>query len=68
VEEVARSPAVTEAITQQSMGFADQVADGVRAGTRRADDWLERAARRALRREAREDVGDGPAAPGMTPP
>ena len=68
VEEIARSPAVTEAITQQSMGFADQVADGVRAGSKRADVWLERAARRALRRGAREDAPDEPAAPGVTPP
>jgi len=51
VEEVARSPAVTEAITQQGMGFADQVAGGVRSRSRRADEWLERAARRTLRLE-----------------
>jgi hypothetical protein len=50
VEEIAQSPAVTDAITQQSMGFADQVADGVRSRSRNADAWLERAARRALRR------------------
>jgi hypothetical protein len=50
VDEVARSPAVTAAITQQSLGFADQVAGGVRARSRNADAWLERAARRALRR------------------
>jgi hypothetical protein len=68
VEEIARSPAVTEAITQQSMGFADQVADGVRAGSRRADVWLERAARRALRRGAAKDLPDEPAARGVTPP
>ena len=30
VDEIARSPAVTEAITQQSLGFADQVFDPVR--------------------------------------
>jgi hypothetical protein len=53
VDEVARSPAVTAAITQQSLGFADQVADGVRARSRRADLWLESAARRALRRRER---------------
>jgi hypothetical protein len=64
VEEIARSPAVTEAITQQSMGFADQVADGVRGRSRRADDWLERAARRALRRAP---ANDEPAAPGVPP-
>jgi hypothetical protein len=52
VEEIAQSPAVTDAITRQSMGFADQVADGVRARSRNADAWLERAARRALRRRA----------------
>jgi len=68
VEEIARSPAVTEAITQQSMGFADQVADGVRGRSRRADVWLERAARRALRRDTAEDLPDEPAAPGVTPP
>jgi hypothetical protein len=68
VEEIARSPAVTEAITQQSMGFADQVAGGVRAGSRRADIWLERAARRALRRGTPEDSTDEPAAPEVTPP
>jgi hypothetical protein len=50
VNEVAQSPAVTEAITRQSIGFADQVAGGVRGGSRSADVWLERAARRALRR------------------
>jgi hypothetical protein len=68
VEEIARSPAVSEAITQQSMGFADQVAGGVRAGSRRADVWLERAARRALRRAPAEDAPDEPASPGATPP
>jgi hypothetical protein len=50
VEEVARSPAVTAAITRQSVGFADQVAGGVRARSRSADAWLERGVRRALRR------------------
>jgi hypothetical protein len=50
VDEIARSPAVTEAITQQSLGFADQVAGGVRARSRSMDDWLERKARRALGR------------------
>jgi hypothetical protein len=50
VEEIARSPAVTAAITRQSVGFADQVAGGVRARSRNADAWLERGVRRALRR------------------
>jgi hypothetical protein len=56
VEEIARSPAVTEAITQQSLGFADQVAAGVRAGSSGADAWLERAARRVRRQR---DSGEG---------
>jgi hypothetical protein len=62
VEEIAQSPAVTDAITQQSMGFADQVADGVRTRSRNADAWLERAARRALRRRPAAlppEVGEG---------
>jgi hypothetical protein len=53
VEEVASSPAVTEAVTQQTAGFADQVAGGVRTRSHNADAWLERQARRALRRPAR---------------
>jgi hypothetical protein len=46
IEEIARSPAVTEAITQQSLGFADQVAVELRRGSSGADEWLERTARR----------------------
>jgi len=53
VEEVAASPAVTEAVTQQTASFADQVAGGVRTRSHNADAWLERQARRALRRPAR---------------
>lgn len=51
VDEIARSPAVTAAISKQSLGFADQVAGGVRARSMKADARLERAARRALRRK-----------------
>jgi hypothetical protein len=50
VEEIARSPAVTDAIARQSVGFADVVAGGVRARSRNADTWLEQRARRVLRR------------------
>jgi hypothetical protein len=50
VDEVARSPAVTDAITQQGLGLADDVAGEVRSRSRAADAWLERAARRVLRR------------------
>jgi hypothetical protein len=46
VDELASSPAVTAAITQQGLGFADQVGDVARARSRSADDWLERRARR----------------------
>jgi hypothetical protein len=53
VEEIAQSPAVTDAIGRQSIGFADQVAGGVRARSRTADERLERVARRALRRPQR---------------
>jgi hypothetical protein len=50
VEEVARSPAVASAISQQGAGFADQVVGEVGERSRRADAWLERAARRMLHR------------------
>ncbi len=46
IDEIAASPAVTAAISQQGLGFADQVGDDVRARSRKADDWMERAARR----------------------
>ena len=52
VDEIARSPAVTEAIGTQGIGFADQIAGVVRERTRTADDRLERIARRVLRRRA----------------
>jgi hypothetical protein len=55
IDEIAQSPAVTEAITQQSLGFADEVADEVNQRTRRADAIAERIARRLLRRRARID-------------
>jgi hypothetical protein len=45
---------VTEAITRQSVGFADQVAGQVRDRSRNADARLERAARRVLKRPQRE--------------
>jgi hypothetical protein len=52
VDEIARSPAVTEAIGTQSIGFADQIAGVVRDRSRTADARVERAARRVLRRKA----------------
>jgi hypothetical protein len=50
VDEIAGSPSVTAAISQQGLGFADQVGAEVRARSRKADDRLERAARRLSRR------------------
>jgi hypothetical protein len=53
VDEIARSPSVTEAITRQSVGFVDEVAGGVRARSRKADDVIESRVRRVLRRKPR---------------
>jgi hypothetical protein len=50
VDEIARSPAVTDAISTQGIGFADQVAGVVRDRSRTADARVERIARRLLRR------------------
>jgi hypothetical protein len=64
VQEVARSPAVTEAIGQQGVGFADQVAGQVRLRSERADARLENVARRLLRRRAAAKAGlAGPRTP-----
>jgi hypothetical protein len=51
VDEIAHSPAVTDAIASQTVGFADQVAGGVRTRSRSADTWLEAKVQRALRRQ-----------------
>lgn len=61
VDEIAGSPAVTAAISQQGLGFADQVGTEARARSRRADDWLERAAQRLVRRRPAEPAA-GPQA------
>lgn len=58
VDEIARSPSVTEAITHQSVGFVDEVAGGVRARSRKADNVIESRVRRALRRKPRPQPGD----------
>ena len=52
VDEIASSPAVTDAISHQGMGLADEVGDVVRSRSRRADARLERAARRVLGRNS----------------
>jgi hypothetical protein len=66
IDEVAQSPAVTDAITQQGLGLADDVAGEVRERSRAADAWLERAARRVLRRT--RDGGQPPGTPGPQTP
>ena len=53
IDEVAASPAVTAAISQQGLGFAGQMGDEVRERSRKADDWAERSARRLIRRPSR---------------
>lgn len=65
VDEVARSPSVTEAIAHQGVGFADQVAGEVGRRSRRADVRLERVARRMLHREP---APDDPLAVVLRPP
>ena len=64
VDEVARSPSVTDAISHQGAGLADQVGAVVRDRSRSADARLENVARRMLRRHARTSsngAGPGPA-------
>jgi hypothetical protein len=51
IDEIAASPAVTAAISQQGLGFADELGDQVRSRSRKADDWMERAARRLVGRK-----------------
>jgi hypothetical protein len=53
IDDIATSPAVRAAISQQGLGFADQVGDQVRDRSRKADDWIERAARRLAHRPPR---------------
>jgi len=67
IDVIAQSPAVTEAITQQGAGFADQVAGEMRKRSRDVDARLERGARRLFRRRrATESPGEAPPAPGTT--
>ena len=57
VNEIAASTAVTAAVTQQGLGFADQVGDELRARSRQADDWI-------LYKARRDSNGDGTSPPG----
>jgi hypothetical protein len=56
VDEIARSPSVTEAIQHQSVGFVDEIADRARDRSRNADAWVQRLARRVGRH--RSDAGN----------
>jgi hypothetical protein len=70
VDEIAQSPAVMAAVSHQGLTLADQVGDQMRDRSRRADDWLERAARRIIRRreEADADATDAALAAGTQDP
>jgi hypothetical protein len=46
VDELMASPSVTAAVAQQSLGFADQLGDEVRARSAKADELLERIVQR----------------------
>lgn len=54
VDEIAASPKVRAALSQQGLGFADQVGEAVRARSRKGDRRLERAADRLMRRHPTE--------------
>ena len=68
VDEIARSPSVTEAITSQTTRFVDHVTDRVGVRSRDADALVERAARRIGRRRKTDAgpsaAGDNPLKPG----
>ena len=74
VDEIAASPAVTAAVTQQSLGFADQLGGELRARARRADDWILHKTRRDSSghgtsgdESARPTAGDEQALPDVPP-
>jgi hypothetical protein len=58
---------VTEAITHQSLGFADQDAGEVRERSVNADAWVERAARRVRHPRRYREGGAGPTPGAATP-
>jgi hypothetical protein len=55
IDEIAASPAVTAAISQQGLGFADQVGNELRVRSRKGDALVERVAQRIVNR--RGDTG-----------
>jgi hypothetical protein len=59
VDEIARSPSVTDAIAHQGTGFAEQVASVARDRSRYADAWVEQVAHRVRRRHRRQEPRNG---------
>ncbi len=59
VDEIASSDSVRAALSQQSLGFADQVGSALRERTSRADRRVERTAGRLAHREHHEAGGKG---------
>jgi hypothetical protein len=57
VDEIARSPSVTQAISHQGVGFAEEMAGVVRERSQKADARVERIARRLFRREVVDGGG-----------
>lgn len=60
IDEVAQSPRVAAAISQQGLGFADELGDELRTRSRRADVRIERLSRRIVHRSR---SGESPASP-----
>jgi hypothetical protein len=56
VDVIAASPTVRAALSQQGLGFADQVGDAVRVRSRKGDRRLERAADRLMHRHPTESA------------
>ena len=54
IDEIAASPTVRAAVSQQGLGFADQVGEAVRARSRKGDRRLERTADRLMGRHSAE--------------
>jgi hypothetical protein len=67
VDQIARSPAVLEAVSSQGVGFANQMAGVVRDRSRMADDRLETLVRQVARRGRRADVPPPGAGPDQSP-
>jgi hypothetical protein len=61
IDVIAASPAVRAAISQQGLGFADQVGEVVRRRSRNADDSIERFAQRLIHPRRQEAEGIEPA-------